>query len=398
LGDEPVHHGVEINPSLVDLSRSNLKGLGFDHIEIFHHSCFLLDLAQSMRYARIYIGAGATVVITASILALLQVGGILVGPISWPDGSQQLIQARRTSEEAFAIRPILAVQFTPLISPPKRSAFFAAAACDTENAAPTRRGSASSHSQSMLALKAPQWCPKTHSRFPHAHRAAVRAVLMLNGRGNSLLAYLPKELWTEGILPHLDFDAYLPFQAASSPRGSWPRSLEAATLSLAALTSNGGTSTFHNADEPSEDDSDEGEPNEDESDEGEPSADDDSVDEMAEESGTGEYMTASELSPESTSAMGAATLAAFVHHGMGQPTASPHSETPSTTPGAIHSPVTLPTTNPSHEMLSRFLHLLSHAASMNTSPSDALPIGLDSGEPDSSLMESVTQPLPMSQP
>ena len=62
------------------------------------------------RYARIYIGAGASVGTTAGVLALLQVGGVLVGPLGWPDGSQQLIRATRTSESSYAISPALAVQ------------------------------------------------------------------------------------------------------------------------------------------------------------------------------------------------------------------------------------------------------------------------------------------------
>jgi len=46
-----VHHGVEINLRLVDLSRAKLGQLGLYQVEVFHHSCFGLDFAGSMRCA-----------------------------------------------------------------------------------------------------------------------------------------------------------------------------------------------------------------------------------------------------------------------------------------------------------------------------------------------------------
>jgi len=118
LGSEAIHHGVEHNAWLVEHARSRLAKVGCSHVELHAASVFSIDLARSMRYARIYIGAGASVGTTAGVLALLQVGGVLVGPLGWPDGSQQLIRATRTSESSYAISPALAVQFTRIVQPP----------------------------------------------------------------------------------------------------------------------------------------------------------------------------------------------------------------------------------------------------------------------------------------
>jgi hypothetical protein len=160
--------------------------------------------------------------------------------MSWPDGSQQLIHARRHGEDNYDIHPILAVQFTPLIDPPAPPA--AAPPAESASAtAPSRVARAQSAEgtaspAARLVLRQPKWMPSTHPRFPPAHRAAVRAVLILNGRSGCLFSYLPKELWMDEILPRVDLDAYLPMPERSTGCGSWARTLSAATRGLLALT------------------------------------------------------------------------------------------------------------------------------------------------------------------
>ncbi len=73
LGREGIHHGVEISPHLVAHARERLDALGDSHVQLFCASCYSLDFAHSMRYTRIYIGAGSSVGVTASVLGLLQV-------------------------------------------------------------------------------------------------------------------------------------------------------------------------------------------------------------------------------------------------------------------------------------------------------------------------------------
>jgi len=186
LGSEAIHHGVEHNAWLVEHARSRLAKVGCSHVELHAASVFSIDLARSMRYARIYIGAGASVGTTAGMLALLQVGGVLVGPLGWPDGSQQLIRATRTSESSYAISPALAVQFTRIVQPPP-------------NSPPPER---------KLTLRLPRWDETSHRRFPPAHRAAVRAVLILQARSAGVFSYLPKEVVVSEVLPLLRYDAW----------------------------------------------------------------------------------------------------------------------------------------------------------------------------------------------
>mmetsp|Transcript_19959 Transcript_19959/g.59552 ORF Transcript_19959/g.59552 Transcript_19959/m.59552 type:complete len:333 (-) Transcript_19959:486-1484(-) len=191
-----------------------------------------------MRYARIYIGAGASVGTTAGVLALLQVGGVLVGPLGWPDGSQQLIRATRTSESSYAISPALAVQFTRIVQPPP-------------NSPPPER---------KLTLRLPRWDETSHRRFPPAHRAAVRAVLILQARSAGVLSYLPKEVVVSEVLPLLRYDAWAEQHSPAGEHQAWEKSLDSATRALLAAT--GGA--MDDDEEEEEDDEDEDEEDEDE--------------------------------------------------------------------------------------------------------------------------------------
>jgi len=136
----------------------------------------------------------------------------MVVPLSWPDGSQRLIQAKRLSEDHYAIKPLLAVQFTPLILTPSAPPLPRAA-----NGAAAPNGS-----ETPLVLKPPVWTEESNGRFPAAHRTAVRAGLMLHARSACLFSLAPKEIWTDAILPHVGYDAFAPEHGAAGV-GAWGR-------------------------------------------------------------------------------------------------------------------------------------------------------------------------------
>jgi len=88
IGVDAIHHGVEIQPRLVAHARSKLDSLGMHNIQLQTCTCFSIDPTSSMRFSRIYVGAGASQRSAELFFQLLEVGGVLVGPFSAYDGSQ----------------------------------------------------------------------------------------------------------------------------------------------------------------------------------------------------------------------------------------------------------------------------------------------------------------------
>ena len=103
-GRRAIHVGIELHQELVDHARQKLDGLGHTHVQLHCGSCFALDPEASMRFERIYVGAGASQRSAEVLFRMLHVGGIIVGPFSGPDGSQRLLKAQRISESHFQVR------------------------------------------------------------------------------------------------------------------------------------------------------------------------------------------------------------------------------------------------------------------------------------------------------
>ena len=96
IGRHAVHHGIEIRAPLVELAtrlaqqRGGMEGVHF-HCGSIHD----IDASASIRFDRIYVGAGVRLGDKAQILGLLKVGGIAVGPFEdEDDGEQRLIKVR----------------------------------------------------------------------------------------------------------------------------------------------------------------------------------------------------------------------------------------------------------------------------------------------------------------
>ena len=176
-------------------------------MQLHHANCFALDPSSSLRFERIYVGAGASQQSAAIIFRMLAVGGVIVGPFAGADGAQRLLKVRRVSETEFQardlrpisnrypidrhdrhpisadlppliserqVRELLSVQFTPLVLPSHVA----------------REG--------LVSLPAPRWSVGTHHRFPAPHRAAVRALLAAHARADCVLGLLPKDVYAAG--------------------------------------------------------------------------------------------------------------------------------------------------------------------------------------------------------
>ena len=59
-GPSAIHYGVERRRELIEHSRTKLDALGHTQVQLVHCDCFNLDPEASMRFQRIYVGAGAS--------------------------------------------------------------------------------------------------------------------------------------------------------------------------------------------------------------------------------------------------------------------------------------------------------------------------------------------------
>jgi len=200
-----------------------------------------------MQFERIYLGAGADETMAAILFRMLELGGVLVGPFAGTDGAQRLLRVRRVGEGSFDVRELMHVQFTPILPahtvlPGQPAPFLTTASMGADNtplAAPTPSpppapglpppvstaspphtpagvpspippGSPRRESPRLaqICLPPPTWSIEVHERFPSAHRAAVRTLLLSHARPDSLLANLPKEVLLDVLLPQLGYAAF----------------------------------------------------------------------------------------------------------------------------------------------------------------------------------------------
>ena len=99
IGPTAVHHGIEMREELVAHARATCAQLGLPLIKFIHGNAFDVSVAHSMRYDRIYVGAGAPDALKAIAFKLLKWGGIIVGPFVY-EGQESLIKATMRSDDA----------------------------------------------------------------------------------------------------------------------------------------------------------------------------------------------------------------------------------------------------------------------------------------------------------
>jgi protein-L-isoaspartate O-methyltransferase len=101
---QAVHTAIELRAELVRHSRDKLGALGCANVDVRHGSCLAIDAESSMRFQRIYVGAGADEAMAAILFGMLELGGILVGPFAGQDGAQRLLRVRRLGEASYQVR------------------------------------------------------------------------------------------------------------------------------------------------------------------------------------------------------------------------------------------------------------------------------------------------------
>merc|ERR1712151_1024414 len=124
--------------------------MGKRGIQFSHGNVYQLNIDQSMRYDRIYIGA-CTNSRSKYLYRLLEVGGVLVGPFQ-AGRTQQLRRVVRKAETQFIVEVLESVRFASLVEPtttPAISSFSVAATSPPPSAPSSRRSSHASPSSSL---------------------------------------------------------------------------------------------------------------------------------------------------------------------------------------------------------------------------------------------------------
>ncbi len=230
LGPRAVQFGVECRAELVSHARSKLDALGHHHVQIVHSNAFSLDPEGSMRFERIYVGAGASARTAALLFRMLEIGGVIVGPFAGAHGTQRLLKATRTAEDKFDVQEVLSVQFTPLLPPAPHAAYHLAYHYSPPPPPRGPHSKSNSQAEPPVRLIAPLWSPEEHLRFDTAHKDAVYTALLMHNREDTLFSTLPKEVLLQELLPHL-------------PYGSFPRAAALRAAAAAAPSSSSSNPT-----------------------------------------------------------------------------------------------------------------------------------------------------------
>lgn len=236
LGNKAVHHAIEIKEELVEHARQKLFEIGCSNVELYTGACQALSPETSMRFDRIYLGAGADEAMASLLFRMLEIGGVLVGPFAGADGSQRLLQAHRLDDASYEVRELMHVQFTPILPPTLAAAN--SSAQELPIAPPlappvgpplpedpqaqahpsfSTEPSASRCGIAAISLAPPSWCTANYDRFPSAHRAAVRTLLLIHAKADSLLSTLPKDVLLHEVLPQLGYSSFAAVQVALEP-------------------------------------------------------------------------------------------------------------------------------------------------------------------------------------
>jgi len=204
IGPHAVHHGVETRPKLVEMATRLARERGLDSVQFRCGNAHHIDEEGSIKFDRIYVGAGAELQDRGPILSLLKVGGIAVGPFENDEGEQRLLKATRMADDAgagrsaetFAREPTLAMRFK--FETLMRVSF-----------APLQPAEAPAKAGECLVLRGPVWGADRPLCFPptFVHVAAVLWLATMRDP-DSLPAKLPWEVWALHVLPFLEHDAF----------------------------------------------------------------------------------------------------------------------------------------------------------------------------------------------
>mmetsp|Transcript_71975 Transcript_71975/g.166642 ORF Transcript_71975/g.166642 Transcript_71975/m.166642 type:complete len:554 (+) Transcript_71975:89-1750(+) len=217
-GNLSTNHGIDIWSETVTHASKCCRLLGKSNIEFTLGNAYQLNINQTMRYDRIYLGACANSR-SKYLYKLLEVGGILIGPFQ-AGHTQQLRRVVRQTETRFNVEVLGSVQFASLVEPvPGVPRPLASATWDLRytgyNVATTEamfstppRCTAEDGLRSTglpgvpftFALHERPWTPERCWLYPASFKRTVAMGLLCRARDCSLPC-LPPEIWVRHIFP-----------------------------------------------------------------------------------------------------------------------------------------------------------------------------------------------------
>jgi len=227
IGSAAANHGVDIWPETVGHARECSAQLGKSTVDYTLGNVYQLNVNETMRYDRIYIGACANSR-SKYLYSLLEVGGILIGPFQMGH-SQQLRRVIRQTECHFFVEVLGSVQFACLVEPPAELPVPNGqhAATETPSGATTPAtissgdGTSTDESKNPLGLpgvpftyclQETPWTPTRSWLYPASFKQAVAVGLLCRPQGEGAVG-LPVEIWIKHIIPWCSrrwFDAPVP--------------------------------------------------------------------------------------------------------------------------------------------------------------------------------------------
>jgi len=206
IGELSTNHGIDIWQETVDHAINCCKTLGKSSINFSVGNVYQLDINETMRYDRIYLGACANSR-SKYLYRLLEVGGILVGPFQ-VGHMQQLRRVVRQTETEFNVEVLESVRFASLVEPQQAVPLDGPALQRT--GADRRRSSLGSTIDDnrvglpgipfTFALQDRPWTPERAQVFPVSFRRAVETLLFSRPLAGDR-CFLPREIWVEHVLP-----------------------------------------------------------------------------------------------------------------------------------------------------------------------------------------------------
>jgi len=209
IGELEPNNGIDIWPETVAHAKRCCQQLNKSHIDFTVGNIYQLNIGNTMRYDRIYLGACANSR-SKYLYRLLEVGGILIGPFQVGQ-TQQLRRVVRQTETVFNVQILGSVQFASLIEPnptePRPQEVQGETSVPPSETS-TPRGPNEDREQSSglpgvpfsFSLPERPWSPERGWLYPSSFKRAV--VMGLHCRpSNHQLPYLPPEIWIKHIFP-----------------------------------------------------------------------------------------------------------------------------------------------------------------------------------------------------
>jgi hypothetical protein len=205
IGAHAIHHCVELSSKVVDLARRLAGERGLDAIEFHCANVHSVDVGASMKFDRIYVGAGVlAVAMRTKILSLLKPGGVAVGPFATDNSELGLLRATRLPDGAVG-------EDLMSSSADEEESFCTATGCMLKRLAPASFASLQGpdDDDKRIVLLAPRWGSTRPSNFPPMYLHVV-ATLYLGTTHDpvSMCSKLPWDIWNAHVFPNLDRNAF----------------------------------------------------------------------------------------------------------------------------------------------------------------------------------------------